>query len=307
MMYVIKDDKIFKDSSSLYTRLVIACNEINKSPSRDCDVGSGFYPRFQTSNNNVYKEKDLKVMIENMNEILSKYRLLMLNIDNDSNCDCPTKKRFDLYRSLVHEFDKPKINVTLQKNVYFKGISTIRINHLISLAALVGVIPIEYYIFTPIHSKGGVNNFLKEELGFKDTNKNQTQTSIQKWNVNIIKEIHHTYNNCNFTPNMLENMLCIISRRLTKFDIYYQLPYINSDTKTVSSKRKMQLCFKINGHKTSHWSLDVFNGNDIHTMFSHKCNILNRIKYSRTETGLLNDSKHFVDNDWIEIVLKTNE
>ena len=105
---------------------------------------------------------------------------------------------------------------------------------------------------------------------------------------------------------MLENMMCIIGRKKKRVNPYYYLPTIDLTTHKIQMGKTMQLLFKINGYQNEQWSIDVFNGHDIHTFFSTTHQILNRIKYLRRNDGLLiEDNKvyHFIDKHWIENVV----
>ena len=69
----------------------------------------------------------------------------------------------------------------------------------------------------------------------------------------------------------------------------------------------MQLCFKVSGHKNYKWSLQAFNGSEMHTVSSTEYPILNRIKYLQSDQGLFIEENVTVDKEWIESLLVIDE
>ena len=100
---------------------------------------------------------------------------------------------------------------------------------------------------------------------------------------------------------MLENMLCIISRKRPRLDIYYLLPSMNKENNDIVIGEQIQLLFRINGHDKGMWCVEVFNGKEISTFLSTEYPILNRVSYSRNSNGELSEIEpHTVDQEWIQ-------
>ena len=102
------------------------------------------------------------------------------------------------------------------------------------------------------------------------------------------------------TPNMLENLLCILGRKRSRLDIYYLLPHLNKVTSDIIIGERIQLFFQINSNKKGMWSLEVFNGKDVSTFLSSEYPILNRVSYARNSDGQMSTIEtHTVDREWI--------
>ena len=295
-----KTTTTMKTSITLYTRLVNVCNKLNNTPKRTSDTGSGRHPRFQTTDNKIYSDEEVLIMIDVMNTIFAHYTKIMneLNLSRSDRTDY--LKKFFLYSTLLQEFDNPsKTKLDIQYKIepfLFKGLSTIRINHLIGFASLIGILPIDYYVCTPIHSHGGVGNFIQDVIPKGSSQQNK---DLLQWNATMINNLQNIFS-CKFTPNMFENLLCIISRKRSRFDIYYLLPTLNKDTGNIIVGEKIQLFFRINGHDKGMWNVEVFNGKYVSTLLSTEYPILNRVIYVRDSSGKLSKThNHNVDRDWI--------
>ena len=291
-----KTSRLYNDNPTLYTRLVIICNELNGTPERTSDTGSGRHPRFQTSDSTIYSDNEVIVMISIMNKIFAHYSSKMNEVNHTDQEQANFKKKFILYSMLLSEFDNPsqtKLHVQYKNEPFlFKGLSTIRINHMIAFASLVGVLPIDYYVCTPVHSSGGVGSFLANIV---PKCKTSHSNELIEWNTNMINELQNVFS-IKMTPNMLENLLCIIARKRSRLDIYYFLPHVNNVTNDIIIGERIQLFFRINPNKKGRWSLEVFNGKEVSTFLSSEYPILNRVSYLRNSDGLLSTVEpHTVD------------
>ena len=143
----------------------------------------------------------------------------------------------------------------------------------------------------PLHFNGGVKTFLEEKVAIQNPN------TMLEWNVNTILELQELFSK-KLTPNILENTMCIISRKKTKVDVFYYLPYIHNITKHLIYDCKMQCCFRVNGLDTNKFNLELYNGKKIYTVFSKHNPEKNCLKLSNDG----NDNNNWVDRDWIEKV-----
>ena len=302
---------------TLYHELSEICKSIRKKPDAKADTGSGQHPRFQTTNNKVYDEEEVLQNISGMNTTFAKYRQLMLDVNSSD-----LKGKLSLYNSLVKEIHE-------DRHLY-KGLGIVRINHLISLASLLGVLPLDFYINLQVHTNGGPGTYVCENvLSSKnvrvegdnqeendDSSSEFVEETIEEkvlnWTVETMSILQKSFS-VNYTPNMLENSLCIITRskksRKSKTKIcdpFYHLPYICDRTRRFIYGKKIQLCFRINCKTTKKSPLptiEVNNGENIYIM-----NIggkeQNVITYRRNADGLLCDNlEHEVLDEWIEEVL----
>ena len=99
-----------------------------------------------------------------------------------------------------------------EKLIKIVGIGPVRSSHIIQLSSLLGLIPIQMYVYLPIHrnyKNGGPSKFVLNELGwsFKDI-------SDHNFLVLYEKELLHLQDlfNINFTSNMFENLSCILGQ-----------------------------------------------------------------------------------------------
>ena len=286
----------------MYTRLVKVCNTLNGTPHRTSDTGSGRHPRFQTSDSTIYSDHHVIIMMDVMNKIFGHYSVIMNKLNETRYERTNYKKKFLMYSMLLSEFDNPsgtKLDNKYKNEPFlFKGLSTIHINHLIAFASLVGVLPIDYYVCIPVHSSGGVGTFLQDVLRRAGTRTKQKDELIE-WNTSTINDLQNIFSS-KMTPNMLENMLCIIARKRPRLDIYYLLPSMNKENNDIVIGEQIQLVFRINGHDKGMWCVEVFNGKEISTFLSTEYPILNRVSYSRNSNGELSEIEpHTVDRVWI--------
>ena len=272
---------------NLYHELIEVCLTLKHQkffPKKTSDVGSRKFPRFQTSNCIVYTEEETIIIIDSLHQIFKYHSSQMIDIDQSgmNNRDKMLHK-LKLFNTLKTEINK------------FKGFGEIRSCHLICLSSLLGLIPIDFYIYMPLHFNGGVKTFLEEKCNIKNSD------SFLDWNVDTVLQIQKVFSS-KLTPNMLENSMCIISRKSTKVDPFYYLPYIDKTTKRLVYGSKMQLMFRLNGIENKKYVIEAFNGSSIHTMMSKEHSILNRFKLST-------DNKHienWVDTIWIKDILSIN-
>ena len=289
------------ERGTLYFELSELCKLIRNKPTATADTGSGQHPRFQTTNNKMYDEEEVILNISGMNAIFAKYRQLMW----DQNCSDLLGK-LSLYNSLVKEIRE-------DRHLY-KGLGTVRINHLISLASLLGVLPLDFYINLPVHTDGGPGTYIHENvLCVSEYDEQATiEDKVLNWTVKTMSIIQRSFS-VDFTPNMLENSLCIITRtkKLKKnksniYDPFYYLPYIHVRTRRFVYGKKIQLCFRVNcktSKKLPIPRIEVNNGEDIYVMNNGDVET-NIITYKRNADGLLRDNKkHKIDREWIEEVL----
>ena len=289
---------------TLYYELSELCKSIRNKPDARADTGSGQHPRFQTTNNKVYDEEEVILNISSMNAIFAKYRKLMLNINSSD-----LFGKLSLYNSLVNEI--------VEDRLLYRGFGIVRINHLISIASLLGVLPLDFYINLPVHTSGGPGTYVYENvLHSKDNSEYNREEKIEdkvlSWTVETMSIIQRSFS-VNFTPNMLENSLCIITRskKLKKnksniCDPFYYLPYIHNRTRRLVYGKKIQLCFRVDCKTTKKSpmpTIEVNNGEDIYVMNIDGTDT-NIITYKRNVDGLLrDDKKHKVLKEWIEEVL----
>ena len=287
-----------KKYKSFYTELSDVCRSLKGSSDKLSDTGSGKHPRFQPTNNHIYDDETIECLIHKMNNTFSVYHNKMIVLNSmKTSYSTRTKLKFRLFNDLVNKFDNKR------QSLNFKGLSSIRIYHLISLASLLNMLPLDYYVYMPIHFNGGVKSFLQDQIGDKRSLKRSLQEELISWNVNTIVQLQSSFNK-SLTLNMLENMLYIIGRKKDRKDIFYVLPRIGSNSKVIVNNNDMQCFYKFNGLNSGKLFIEIFNGKSHHTYLSQEHDLLNRINYLRNQENKIIDitDNHYIDKEWIKEV-----
>ena len=132
----------------------------------------------------------------------------------------------------------------------FNGIGQFRTGHLIQLSALLGLLPLDFYVYVPLHTNGGTGNFINKYMmtGVNAVSATTQQPSIDDKMIlftdSEMKRLQSLFNN-NFTGNMLENTACIIGRTMKKKDVFYYLPWYDPVKKELTNANSLQLMFYI--------------------------------------------------------------
>jgi len=181
-----------------------------------------------------------------LNKLFSKTNKEFFQI---SKKDLDKSKCFSLFNKLQHEIMK------------FKGIGKVKSQHLIQLASLLGIIPLQFYAYLPVHVEGGTGKFLKNQLSW-----NVEKYNMEEINMNYLNKIQLLQNiyGKNLTPNMVENLMCLLGRSKSTKDLYYYLPW----PETTESKPKLkeitaiQLTFRLEVKDIHYISLICKSNND---------------------------------------------
>ena len=286
---------------SLYEELSFLCYRIRHKEMIEktnmSDVGSGEHPRFQTTNNKVYCSNQVHTTIDKMISLFGQYSLAVKSLNKKD-----TKKMMNLH------YDLNTTIVNDRKN--FPGIGTVRANHMICLASLLGLLPIEFYVNVPLHFEGGTGMYTKQIMGFplnhkmSAKEKKLTMPNLLEWNNGVLNKLTSLFNK-ELTPNILENTLCILGRGKRRVDPFYFLPTLDPNSKNIVKGKCMQLCFRINGNRCNDWNVECNSGGKSHTFLSSKYPQLNRIQFIKNskEEIVLESSDHVMNKLWIEHIL----
>ena len=222
-MDLLEQNTSIDNNVPLYFKLKNECEKYNKIKN-NYDVGSGgSYARFGTSSNNVYDTPQYQSSIN----IITKAVALSWELFNNNRKKLTMEVMFELFS---------KVQSTIET---MDGFGPLRSSHTIQLLSLIGVIPLQYYVYLPIHMSGGPGNFIKKL--------NWTKKNMHKKCTEEISTLQKIYG-CNFTPNMFENMSCILGRTKKRKDIFYYLPSIvgNQDgSNKLSETQDIQFTFRI--------------------------------------------------------------
>ena len=229
-----------QDDFSLYIQL---CNECGKKHNnKTIDVGCGKKNRFQPSNNTVYTKKQLKTLKCYLQLLFKDANKVMVQTQHSS---------YSLKTQIVSQLSFDIHNTCESGKKVFKGYGVLRIMHLIQLSSLLGILTLEFYVYTPLHNKGGVKKYLES----RRTKQNKSVTSLLSWGDDEVRTLRECVG-MNFTANMYENLCCIIGRTRRKLDVYYCLPRLSNTT------YKMQICYRLKITQNYKITLYAFNGKD---------------------------------------------
>ena len=114
------------------------------------DLGSGQKPIFQPSHNKLYSEKQVKHATQKLKSIFAKYRNDLSNMGVRS-----TFNILQLFEMLLRDV----CGFTIQ-GVKSNGIGPVRGAHLIQISSLLGIPPLAFYSYIPMHLGGGPETFM---------------------------------------------------------------------------------------------------------------------------------------------------
>ena len=285
-MKEILNSKTWKENRQhLYFHLASLCCSLRGKPQSVKDVGSGEYNRHQPSSTTLFSECEVDKAVRCMKELYTIYDLKLKNVKTNK-----LRNTLQLFESLQNELIKKIV-----------GLGSIRSMHLILLSSLVGILPLEYYVNVPMHLSGGPKTFLMEMMdysNFKHSENDRTKKDkLLSWTVTELKVLQELFSK-ELTPNMFENVSCMIGRKSQKYDVFYYLPWYDLD-KQVMIGDNIQLCFRVNGNKTGNWVLEAFDGNKVYCFLSSRNPEKNIVKFARD-----GDNTHVVEVDRFKQIYK---
>jgi hypothetical protein len=254
------------------------------------DVGSGVYPSHQELGNIVFTDTIVLKLIQQMNQTFTEYTSLL-----------QVNKRYSLKHSMdVFTSLKTKLINSIS------GINDMTSTYMISLSALLGLLPLDFYTSPPIHFCGSEKTFLKEEMNLKivydKLEGSLVHEKVNRWTCNTLTTLQEHFTS-EFTLNMLHSAVSIISSQADKKDVIFSLPWFNNSENTFLPDR-MQLCFRIKGYRKNDWHLEVFDGTRHTIVLSRSLPELNKIKYSKTN-GYINGQRHECNSKWLDSLYQT--
>ena len=219
---------------TLYRQLARKCVTLDKRKTLEgSDLGSGQKPRFQPSDNKLYSDKQVKDATQKLKSIFAKYR-------NDLS-DMGVRSTLNILR-LSETLLRDVCGFTIQ-GVKSNGIGPVRGTHLIQISSLLGILPLAFYSYIPMHLGGGPEIFMTNWSSLGSTGK-VNKESIIEWNATILDSLAKIFGR-DFTSNFLENLTCILGRKKDKvYDIHFMLPRCTINEKELS-KPYLEIPFKV--------------------------------------------------------------
>ena len=230
---------------SYYTRLGEECSRLTRMTLIQNNNKSIRSPRDSFSNNSLLNEEDVRDVLSFMSKTLCKYTTSMKSI-KDSNIQA----KMELY-----------INLRGILSNKITGLSDYTgTEYMITLSSLTGFLPLNFYVNRPIQASRESSYFIQTKMKFVPSK----SCSLVEWNFKMCKQLE-THFSKEFTPNMFDNAISILSISKRRDDLFYYLPWYNGKKFTSA---KVQLCFRIVGNHQKKWQLKVFNGKKNYVMFS---------------------------------------
>lgn len=283
---------------SLYHDLAAYCLKVqNKPKSTKTDVGAGQHHRFCVSNNELYTETQLKIITTNLLQIFSKATIDHKEIKGNNR----HYLKYRLYEDTVNK-------ICCNNQGVFDGLGHFRAGHLVQLSALLGLLPLDFYAYVPLHMNGGPGNFLKGYMNIDQVlptieGKNRDEKII-KFTDSEMKRLQFLFNNT-YTGNMNENASCIIGRSTHKHDVFYFLPWYDHNTSTLTQQDEhLQLMFYISCPKAYNYVLMAYDGWNSYPIISNSPKINCIMKYNESISGSTPNSGHHLDIDTLDSFFK---
>ena len=186
------------------------------------------------------------------------------------------------------------------------GIGDVRSMTMINFASLLGILPLDYYVYVPMHLSGGPGKFLKNEMSWDLVVSSIPGETISEklceWTNRELKEMQELFTSELF-PNMYENGSCIISRGIIRDDPYFMLPWYDCNSKKVTEP-KFQLCFRVIGHKRNTFELEVFDGCSRHIIISSLSPERSQVKYNFKDSGEMTETSHTLNKCFFNSLFK---
>ena len=291
---VTENNNSYTSNSSFYNLLAFKCSVQEKLKQDSTDVGRGIPPRHELAHNNVFSSSVVSIHLASMNLLFSKARSRMqLLKPNDM------KRKLELYHWLQSSL------CTLTPRM--KGITYSQSSVIIQLSSLIGILPLDYYTQVPIQYDGDSGMFIKNLFSITHLgalcDKEQYDFIIDT----TVKEMEHLQDifTSEYTCNMNENLMSIISNDRPRFDIYYFLPWLLCDKFDISIP-KLQLMFRINGDRKNIWRLEAFDGiNTISFFTTNDSDAI--ITYNKSVDGLILKSGHKLNCNILRSLFKNGE
>ena len=264
MIQLISKKFDLSQDNTLYTSLAsICCHLKGMDLNSNYNVGSGLYNPCGLSNNMVLKHKEVVCYINILDDIFTTYETKFKSLNNFN-----MKKMLILY---------DEINTKIQKCI--SGIDSIESNNMIQLASLIGLLPIEYYVYVPISNTKDTDLYLRNNTDFfsryhiiKGNSMNEKLINWTEKEVCLLQKLYTS----EYTPNMNNNAVSMIGSCRKEKYLVYLLPSYDNVSKRFT-KHNIQLFFRVNGYRKNKWIVEVFDGQQIHTLPSYISSLYDNI------------------------------
>ena len=270
MVAIMSGDFKMSKSESFYCNLCKACCKCKGLTFKDGikDVGAGIENRHRASSALILSEDEAKLYCTSLRKMLKK-----------ANDDVSVIPKHDTKALLLCHY-----NLCAGMRKKFRNIGPVRSMHLVSLASLVSLVPLAFYVHVPMHNSGGPGNFLKEQMGWEVTRhqylEENDDAKLIGWTASLMKEMCLNFGP-EWTPNMLENATCIMCHCKEKKDVHYLLPW--NCVKSGHDNSYHQLEFRVFGNKQCEWELLCFDGKSKHTILSRSKPALLEVNVDETK------------------------
>ena len=254
MLSILTDEFQYRKHETMYTNLVRAScfvRGVEYVPSLK-DAGAGPENRFKPSNTQIFDEEEVLRVVGRMRTIFDDFSNIMKNT-----CEVSKKQNKTKEMMLNHH----NLSVALAREI--DGVREFQAAQIISFAALVGLLPLEFYVNIPMHLGGGPGRFMMEHVNWSSISERYAgkhdNIKVITWSAETVDEMTDLFGS-QFTSNLLENGSCIIGRGTDKHDLHFLLPWTKGEL-TKSFEWHHQLEFRVVPSIMNKWELVAFDGN----------------------------------------------
>lgn len=266
----IRRNKLFSSKRcSMYTLLVQECQDLTGNKGKSSDTGSyGKDPRFSPSHAKVLDEDGIASSCMVLREIFDSASKLMNDVRTSQNSAKGILDRLCITKAIIHR-------ITSIESL--PSIGELRAMHILQFATLTGLVPLEFYVYIPLHFSGGPRHWLEQGLGLKKSDFKQEEEFLAFYS-EFLYELQQLFNR-EVTSNIVEQSSCYSARTVVRFDHWLSIPrYVNAQRKDDGSKYlkgdfencHLQHFFRVFGNRTSKWELQMFDGNEKRCLFQTK-------------------------------------
>ena len=272
----------YRSDTTFYNLLVEKSTTMKNSNSDITDSTTIMNSGHEDSPYNILNPKEVVVHLVSINKLFAKARTRMGLLKPSD-----TKRKFKLYVWLQTSLTmlSPKI----------QGLSLSNATSIIELAALIGMIQLDYYTNVPIQYNQETLKFINVQLcgtRIEDTNNDYNKKRIVDLTIVEMTSLQDIFTK-EYTANMNNNLISILSREKMRSDYFYYLPWLLPDKEGISDPR-LQLMFKICGSRQNLWRLEAFDGENTISFFGNK--VLDAvITYNIGDNGIILKSGHKVN------------
>ena len=282
----------YDTNSTLYNLLAQKCSSYDNITKYGNDNEPDTYLKEEFSGSNTLTSSEVVQYQTSMNLLFAKARSRMLLLKQNNK-----EEKLKLFNWVQKSLciSCPRLN----------SIDGNQASVIIQVSALIGMLPLDYYTNIPICCNRESLYFIEKYFGisnmtyWKDIQKQEYLIHLTQEEMLSLQDIFTN----EYTANMNNNLISIISRDELRSDIFYFLPWMLPNGISLTEP-KLQLMFRICGKRKDLWTLEAFDGIST-TAFLSNDECTSVVTYNMTTNGLITKRGHNLDLEVLQSVFKT--